>query len=238
MRNAFWNKANTRQNHLSARTRKRNALGSSIAEFGPILFIFFLIILFPLIDLIAVAWGYCTCYMATTQAANRASSSNNVDRAQQAIIKVLRKAYQGGFGQFAVVDPVGGLGRSGAHMWVVRTPFAGGPAEYLGPDSSLDPTEVPDPARYVYEYQVTTKQKVGPFIMIPTNMLVDIPGLSSPFEITVTACSVVEHPEGLMDPDRIIMEPSTEEADYPEPALAVITPMSSWRPEPDMPSQW
>jgi hypothetical protein len=221
------------------KSTRRNRTGASLAEFGPALIIFFLVILFPLIDLVGLATGYVTCYLATRQAASAAGVSASFDRAQKSSISSLRKIYRAGFGKFARIVPTGGVANSGSHIWIVRTDInsiSSGSSEYLGPDEPM--SETPDLMRYIYEYRVTTRQNVGPLVPIPIGLLADIPGLSSPFPVSITCCAQAEHPEGVADLNREVVSGLLDEADGLDALPSLASALSGWTSEPQMPGTW
>ena len=63
------------------RSRNQYGGGATTAEFAPALLIFFLVILFPLINLIMFAAGVGTAYLAAKQAASRASTQSTYTEA-------------------------------------------------------------------------------------------------------------------------------------------------------------
>ncbi|MBX3138002.1 hypothetical protein KF707_17375, partial [Candidatus Obscuribacterales bacterium] len=219
---------------MNVRLRKkfgpsRCAQGANIAEFAPAIIIFFLVILFPLIDLIGVATGYVTCYFATRQAASAAGVSTSFSGAKSSAISNLKKIQDDGFGKFARIDPIGGLSNTGGHIWLVRTGLTSMTTEFLGPDTKM--SDGPDLLQYIYEYRVTTRQRVGPLVPLPIGLIADVPGLSSPFPVSITCCAQAEHPEGLAnsdDPNPVMnLGPASGNGQAPQ-----------WSTVPSMPSPW
>src|SRR5262245_14537088 len=90
--------------------RKRNQVGSggAAAEFAPALIIFFLVILFPLINLIMFATGYGTGYLCAKQCASRASTQNTFTDALNVVQQESATFVASGFGQFTKLAPIGG----------------------------------------------------------------------------------------------------------------------------------
>jgi hypothetical protein len=203
--------------------------GANIAEFAPAIIVFFLVILFPLIDFIGVATGYATCYFATRQAASAAGIASTFTVAKNSAVANLQKIQQDGFGKFARIDPIGGLSNTGGHIWLVRTGLTSMKTEFLGPDAFMP--DGPDLLQYIYEYRVTTRQRVGPLVPLPIGLIADVPGLSSPFLVSITCCAQAEHPEGLAS----VNQPN---------AIFDLGPASGnakalqWSTQPSMPSPW
>src|SRR5438477_6721795 len=95
------------------RIKQRRTRGSaSLAEFGPALFVFFLFILFPMIDLLGVATGFATVNFIATQAAAAASVSSDYDAAMSAAMQKVQTLSSSGFGAFAKLVPSGGYNNS------------------------------------------------------------------------------------------------------------------------------
>lgn len=214
----------SRQSRIHRRRR-----GANIAEFAPAIIIFFLVILFPLIDLIGVATGYATCYFATRQAASAAGISSSYYGARDSAVNNLKKIQDEGFGKFARIAPIGGLSNTGVHIWLVRTGLTNMKSEFLGPDKAMP--DGPDLLQYIYEYRITTRQRVGPLVPLPIGLIADVPGLTSPFPVSITCCAQAEHPEGLADA-------SGANSLTPVGPVSGAGQAPQWDNEPSMPSPW
>lgn len=180
-----------------ARPRNKYGVGGSTAEFGPVLFVFFLIILFPLINLIMFAAGIGTAYLAAKQAASRASTQSTFTEALTVVQQESTYFVSSGFGQFAKLRPVGGAGGSGMDLSVVATP-------YPGPGSSTESTvntpmpSAADPDANTYEYKVTATFDIGPFTdLSAVPWIGGVPGLGPPARMNFVATGSAEFPEGL-----------------------------------------
>src|SRR5579883_1061443 len=108
--------------------RNQIGAGAAAAEFAPALIIFFLVILFPLINLIMFACGAGTAYLCAKQCASRAGTQSTFTDALNVVQQESASFVASGFGQFAKMTPVGGIGGSGINLSVVSTPYGGGTA--------------------------------------------------------------------------------------------------------------
>ena len=79
--------------------RPRNNRGSNLSETGPALFIFFLGILFPMIDLLSIAFIYATCWYINFTVANQAARARESER-DTIVTGVQKQIYNSGFASF------------------------------------------------------------------------------------------------------------------------------------------
>src|ERR1700722_17595991 len=91
--------------------------GSQLAEFGPVLFIFLIMILFPMINLIGFACGTATANLIARECASRAANSIDFNQAMAAAQQECSSLTSSGFGQFAHLQPII-PGTSGVNIWV------------------------------------------------------------------------------------------------------------------------
>lgn len=183
---------------FQGKSRKRNQVGSGhgAAEFAPALVVFFLVILFPLINLIMFTTGYGTGYLCAKQCASRASTQNTYTEALAVVQQESATFLASGFGQFAKLVPVGGVSGSGIDLYVVATPYPTG-------SPVISPKNVPlgaaaNPSANTYEYKVEANFNAGPFMdmsMLP--FIGNVPGLGPPARLTFSATGTAEFPEGL-----------------------------------------
>lgn len=185
-------------NLVRTRRRIRNQVGAgaSSAEFAPALIIFFLVILFPLINLIMFAAGFGTGYLCAKQCASRAGTQSTYTEALQVVQQESATFVASGFGQFAKMVPQGGAGGSGVNLSVVSTPYGGGGSTVSPANTPLGAAATPN--SNTYEYRVDATYNIGPFMdlsMLP--WIGTVPGLGPPARMTFTATSTAESPEGL-----------------------------------------
>src|SRR3990167_1355551 len=88
--------------------KTRSLSGSSASEFGPALFILFVIVLLPMLSLITFIAGVATVYFATNYAAREAGTSTTRFLARQNMRKARDQIIDGPFGKFCNMVPVGG----------------------------------------------------------------------------------------------------------------------------------
>jgi len=175
---------------------RRRSGSASLAEFGPALFVFFLFILFPLIDLLGIATGFATVNFIAGQAASSASVSSDYDAALSSALSKTQALAGGGFGAFAKLVPNGGYNNSGLNLWVNRTNVQNGQADVCGPNKYC-PTPV-DSASYVYEYSAHVRFNVGPFINLSGMPWIGtIPGLGRPVSVLYVSQKNAEFPDGI-----------------------------------------
>lgn len=177
--------------------RRRNCRGSgAIAEFAPVLFIFFLVILFPLINLIGFATSSATVLMITRQSASVAGSSTTWQEALTSMEQETTKLRNSGFGKFANITPVGGYNGCGADMYVAATGLSSGNTTYSTKNNGLGgPANTQD---NIYEYQIRTSFMINPWLnMSGMPFIGSVPIVGKPAGCAYIANSNVEHPEGL-----------------------------------------
>lgn len=180
------------------RLQRRNQIGASAttAEFAPALIIFFLVILFPLINLIMVATGAGTAYLAAKQCASRAGTQATFTEARNVVVQESGIFVASGFGQFAKLAPIGGISGSGITLRVVSTPYGGGAPTVHPANSPLAAAATPD--TNTYEYRVDANFNIGPFMNLSSLPWIGgVPGLGPPMQMNFTATASTEFPEGL-----------------------------------------
>ncbi|MBI1269491.1 hypothetical protein GC174_03570 [bacterium] len=176
--------------------RIRNQSGSAkSAEFATALTVLFLLILFPLINLIGFAMGAGTQYLLTTQCVARAGASATFGEALTAMENTATSMTNSGLGHFANMQPVAGSSGTGTNLFVIRTPLGGSSTTY-GPNTPY--AGILDEENNVYEYQVRSTFDIGPFMsMSAVPWVSDIPGLGRPARLNFVASQVVEYSDGL-----------------------------------------
>jgi hypothetical protein len=182
---------------VRSKIKIRRSTGSgAIAEFAPVLFIFFLVILFPLINLIGFATSSATVLMITRQAASIAGSSTTWQEALSGMEQETQKWKNSGFGKFASITPVGGYNGSGADMLIATTNLSSGSTTYSAKNSGLGAAA--DTQNNIFEYQIRTQFMINPWLnMSGMPFIGSVPIVGKPAGCAYTANSNVEHPEGL-----------------------------------------
>lgn len=67
---------------MDARKNKRRKKGSAIAEFGPAMFLFIVIIFFPMLDILGLAAAYCAGWYCNFMACRELSVRKQADETQ------------------------------------------------------------------------------------------------------------------------------------------------------------
>ncbi len=177
------------------RIRRTNG-SAAIAEFAPVLFIFFLVILFPLINLIGFATSSATVLMIARQSASIAGSSTTWQDALAGMQQEATKMQNSGFGKFANIQPLGGYNASGVDMYIATTSLSSGGTTYGTANSGLGAPA--DTQNNIYEYQIRAKFTINPWLnMSGMPFIGSVPIVGKPADCAYNANSNVEHPEGL-----------------------------------------
>jgi len=160
-------------------SKMRSQRAGALAEFGPVMFIFFVIILLPLMGLFTFIEGATTIAFATNVCARDCGTATT---RSGAIANMQARANQiigGPFGQFAGLTPPDA---TGMQLVVLEIPVsAGNKTEYIGnsPIGTIDTTN------NFYEYQVRSNYSIKP-LFIPNAV-----------PMKWNSASHVEHPNGL-----------------------------------------
>lgn len=182
---------------VQAMSRARNCAGlSTQADFAVCIFVFLMIALFPLIDLLAVAVGAATVAFSATQAAARAASATSFPDAVEAAMSENYGITYGGLGRFAKLSPQGGLGGTGIDLYVHATNINDGQIKIYGPNAAVsDPI---NSTTNVYEYCARASFDVGPLVNLSFVPFVNqIPGVGRPFRLGYSAFRAAEFSDGL-----------------------------------------
>jgi hypothetical protein len=180
--------------------KRRNRKGNAIAEFGPALWVFFVLIIIPLIDMASFLWGVGTVMLAanlgvkTCAGARTYSEAINLVNGTETDLATFRS--------FAIVTPTGGAPR-GVRLQVIGYPVSGSGGATVYPPPPA-PNRIPvDRATLdnnMYEYQCIASYDVQPlFNFNGLPVFGNVPGLGTPVPVSFTATATVEHPEGLND---------------------------------------
>ena len=143
----------------------RTEKGSSIAEFGPALFLLFFFALFPAIDLIGIGMSYLSCVALN-------------DLQVREAVRVPKSQ---------AIDPKGTVQLAIPEKW--RPTVLGG----LGGTIEPPTTEVSYiKGKRVMYVNVATTCTMNPILTIP--FFVRVPGLGAPFVTTINHSRVIENP--------------------------------------------
>ncbi len=168
-----------------------------IAEFPLALGVFFLITLFPLINLVSFTCGAATLYLCAHQASHQAACATSFPAALQGAVNQSVQIEQSGLGQFAKIVPVGGMAGSGMNLFLYAINYQNSSSSIYGPNSPLAPPI--DTATNIYEVEAKVLADVGPFLNLSGVPFVgNIPLIGKPARLQFTNRAAVEHPEGLV----------------------------------------
>lgn len=178
------------------RLTRRSSGAASVAEFGPVLFIFLLIVLFPLINLIGYGAGVATVGLITTQAGVAAQNSLTYSQALTDVESTVTAMTNSGFGKFARLRPVNGYNGCGADVYVIVTNFKTKQSQTYGPNTPYPGTI--DESNYIYEYYINTNFRLDPFLNLSGLPFIgNVPIVGASSALTWNINRNAEHPDGL-----------------------------------------
>lgn len=175
-------------------TRSKNG---KIAELPLVLFILFVLLALPLIDLLCIVMAFGAESLMTHECATAAASQRDFDKVLTAVNEVASTFKQSGLASFSKMVPVAGYKSSGVDLFIEASNFRTvGTTEKFAANTPVPPPI--DQNNWVYECTAQSKFQVGPAIsMSGIPFLADIPGLGKPVVLTTTASRAAEHPDGL-----------------------------------------
>jgi hypothetical protein len=181
---------------LEPRKGRSRKGGAQLAEFGPVLFVFLLIILFPLINLVGFACGSATAWLMARECASKAANSVDFNQAVAAVKSEMKTLRNSGFGLFARIVPTV-PGACGANIQIQAIDTTSSLVTKF-PVNSPAPGPI-DTSKYIYEYVAQVKVDVGPFInMSGMPFIGSIPGLGQPAHVFYSTAQNAEFPDGLI----------------------------------------
>jgi hypothetical protein len=184
-------------NCRAGRTKVRNKRGSSeLSEFAPVLYIMFLIILLPLLDLVSVFVAGSTQYLATNDFAAKAATQADYSSTLNSMANEASQFQLNGLAQFVHMVPEGGYTGCGDDLYVLVTDLASGSVTSSAANQPL--SQPINTQTSMYEISVNSVYSVAPLVTLAAvPILGDIPGLGKPVTLAFTANRPVEHPGGL-----------------------------------------
>jgi hypothetical protein len=188
-----------------ARIYRRRRSGNALAEFGPALWFFLILILLPLLDMFSFAVGVGVTMMLSTWGARNAAPCATYTEAINSLATT--ETQLAIFRGFAKMTPNAGGGK-GYSLKVIVTPITGGAATTYTTPGGIPNQPPPDPTNpalpavntvnSVYQYVVTANYLVSPlfnFQAVP--FLKNVPAIGQPVPVQFLTSANVEHPEGL-----------------------------------------
>lgn len=183
--------------------RKRVQRGTSLAEFGPVLFIFLFMIVFPLVNLVAYSAGVATVALITANCAVSAQNANNLAQAMDNVRETAISMLRSPFGRFAKLRSDGGFRGCGMDVYVVATDPISGSIDTYGPNTGVPTSEQNKSGAdtKIYEYSLTANYRLYPFLNLSAVPFIgSVPILGKPAKLQYTACRNIEHTGDLTGP--------------------------------------
>jgi hypothetical protein len=169
---------------------------SELSQFPVVLYIVFLIVLFPLLNLVTLFVAGTTLYLATNDFAAKAATQVDYSSALNCMVNEAFQFQSNGLAHFVHMVPEGGYTGSGDDLYVLATNIKSGAVTSSPADGPL--TQQIDTATSMYELQVKSTYSVSPLLSLASiPVLGTVPGLGTPVTLTFTASRPVEHPGGL-----------------------------------------
>jgi hypothetical protein len=180
-----------------------------MSEFPLALLVLFLLLLFPLIDLVGLAIGAATACLVANQCSTRASELQNYGSALQTMNEEANQLFSSGFAAFAKLKPVGGYNNCGADLWIITTNYHNSTVQPpFGPNKPYNGGI--DPSTYLYELDTKVQCQVGPVVsMANLPWIGDVPGLGKPATLNFEAQRAAEYPVGLTQSSALASNPTS-----------------------------
>lgn len=172
--------------------RKRNCYGSLLVETPTVLWILFVLLTIPMVDLATVMIRYTFMVSASRDAAHAAGRAKSfmsdltaTDPSAMSIANSAARATAGCFSEISVSDVTTRLLITDldTRAVTVRTTPLTTPA---------------DTTEYLYEFETSVAGEINPLVPFLAGPLPGIPGLSAAVPVTVTSRSFCENSQGLM----------------------------------------
>ena len=185
--------------------------GSSLAEFGPVLVVLILVIIFPLVNLLAWVAGYATVNNITQACGAEAANAASFSEALANVQKRANLLSQSGLAKFARIRPQGGYQSCGVDLYVVTTSIDADPnhkdptrGHLFGPNTGL-PADFAQTEKIeqsngavMYEYSVRTNFWVGPVLDLSQLPFVgSVPMVGKDVLLGASTTRAVEHSDAL-----------------------------------------
>lgn len=181
---------------LKRSTRRR---GASISEFPVVLFILFLIILFPLINMLGICMSGVSAYLITMQTAQAAAHANTFNEGLTAAVQTAQSMATTSIAKFAKLSPIGGASNSGITLYVEAINTSTSQIKLYGPDTPVTPPI--DTVNCIYEIESIGTFQAKPFLAMAGMPFVgNVPGIGQPFPFCFRCKRAVENAPGLAGP--------------------------------------
>jgi hypothetical protein len=182
---------------IAGRRKLRNAGGApQIAEFAPALYVLFIIVLMPLLDLATTFVAGATQYLASNDFVAKAATQPDYPTALNSMANEAYQFQSSGLAQFVHMAANGGYTGCGDDLFVLSTDIASGTVTSSAANQPLG--QPINTKNTMYEFSVRSQYSVSPLVNLSAVPLLGaIPGLGKPMEFVFVANRPVEHPGGL-----------------------------------------
>lgn len=174
------------------RSMRRNSRGNAIADMPAVLWVLFVLILYPLIDLATVGMRYTFMLTASREAAMAASRAKTYFADASGTDKSARNAAAAAAAETA--QRFTGLNITNTTTSILVTDLATNSVTRFNapiPISSIDT------ANNLYAYEVTVTGQVRPLLVFNGPVFGNIPGLTGPMNVAITSQKMCENTQGL-----------------------------------------
>ncbi len=179
--------------HLAVIRTIRDKRGNALAEFGPAVWLFFIVFLFPLFNLVQFACGVATVALIANQAAQAMASAPDWNTGLTNGRNAAQTLTASGFGKFAHLTAVS---PNGVSFYIDTTTVATNAQAVTGPDKQL--TAPIDTTNNIYQIEARCVYNVGPMLpMQNVYFLKDIPLIGTPAVFNFNCQRAAEFPNAL-----------------------------------------
>jgi len=179
----------------------------SLSEFGISIYIFILLIAFPLVDLLAVVGGFCVMTLSAHQAATAAATQRRFADCLVSVQDNSLSFLNLGLAKFIGMQPIGGYNACGTDLFIDESNLASGQSHRYPANQPVPPPM--DASANVYECTASVKSKIGPLLNLScVPFLGQVPGLGMPATLTASASRASEYPRGLEFPSSTLASAS------------------------------
>ena len=169
---------------------------SELAQFPVVLYVLFLLVLFPLLNLVGLLVAATTQYLATNDLAAKAATQADYTSSLNSMLNEAAQFQSTGLSKFVQLEPAGGYVGCGDDLYVLATDIGSGVVISSSADQPI--TQTIDTSKSMYELQVQSTYSVSPLTNLAAiPFLGNVPGLGQPATLSFTANRPVEHPGGL-----------------------------------------
>lgn len=174
------------------RSNRRNRAGNAIADMPAVLWVLFVLILYPLLDLATVGMRY-TFFLTTSREAAMAASRaktffadlSGTDKSARNAASSTANVTASRFSGLTVTSTTTSL--------LVTNLATNAVTRYTTPIAT---TSI-DTASNLYSYEVTVAGMVAPLITFNIPVISNIPGLTAPMNVSITSQKMCENTQGL-----------------------------------------